>query len=577
MPSLRPWAGFAIIVLATLLCGPSLVSAAWANLGMLPLRDGFLAAETDRSYPLYDVLGYNRYGSRAVARLRHAVAWDQAAVAPRWAMGRAWLGMGNGEAAAESMQPLLGHVAHNPLLYHDALRAFSQSARPDAVVALYDSAKLPEPTQAMSDSVALAYLQEGRTQKHDLDEMVRLRPGDLYVNYYLWRATVKDGRWQAAEAYSEALTHFPAEALTPTDDRLLDYAVQVIPLLLEDGFWDRRDAGNVAAYLVWKHSEAVSVRVLIQKLAISYPLQWEWPFYLGEAYHRGGDLVEAEQAYHRALMIDPSHAPIYLRLGLVSQALGRHASGTGARQPLQQAAAYYRHYYTLASDDLVGVRLLIEVCTELQELELDSQHCLDAQAIKEEAEARADGRLVVAEVLGVPVAHVRLGENLLNNGTFERWIGPQPENWRLGTYLGRSREMGLYFADEDTFAAVGSTARIIGFWGGNLPDGTTTHAEYVADPVLMTNGTYVVSVRYASQDSDGVDLLYLGEYARADGVVLVHAGLPSTNGRWITKHVVFGGPAEATTIWTLIRNWGEGQIWVDEAMIRQILPEKSSP
>jgi len=138
------------------------------------------------------------------------------------------------------------------------------------VLALYEAAPPPLPTQAVSDAVALAYLVqvtrgqgEGETGR-GWEKALELRPGDLYLNYRLWKQAQEAGDVRAAVAYSETLTYFPLEAVDPTDERLLGYAAQVIPKLLEEGVWDREKTLNVVSYLVWQHNTAAGVVQLFE-------------------------------------------------------------------------------------------------------------------------------------------------------------------------------------------------------------------------------------------------------------------------------------------------------------------------
>jgi len=41
------------------------------------------------------------------------------------------------------------------------------------------------------------------------------------------------------------LTYFSLEAIHPADERLLDYAADVVPALLDEGLWDRGQILNV--------------------------------------------------------------------------------------------------------------------------------------------------------------------------------------------------------------------------------------------------------------------------------------------------------------------------------------------
>lgn len=168
------------------------------------------------------------------------------------------------------------------------------------------------------DAIAVAYLDAGGREV--LEKVKWLRPGDLYVNYRLWKEAQQAGDLTSAAAYSEMLTYFPLEAISPADERLLDYAAEVIPVLLDEGLWDRDKTLNVVSFLVWQHHGADGVAWLLEQLMERYPAEPEWPFYLAELYHRRGDLDRAETVYRHVLALDPNYAPAYLRIGMLYEA-----------------------------------------------------------------------------------------------------------------------------------------------------------------------------------------------------------------------------------------------------------------
>ena len=337
----------AILLAALLLHGPALLSRAMGNAGMVALRDALLFEVTHPDaplragvYPLYNALP-ERKAEPPVAMLRRAVALDSNSPTARWGLGRAALVMGDEATAADALQPLTGRVKHNPLLYHDALAAFSYGGKHAEVIALYEAVSPPERTRAVSDTVALAYLDlatggqgdkgtrrqgEGETGQL-LERAKKLRPGDLYANYHLWAQVRQGGDLEAMAAYSETLTYFPLEAIDPGDERLLDYAAEVIPALLEDGLWDREKTLNVVSYLVWQHDEATGVERLLEQLVERYPTEPGWPFYLAELYHRRGDLEQAEAAYRQVLAVDSEYAQVYLRIGMLYEARAKGEMG----------------------------------------------------------------------------------------------------------------------------------------------------------------------------------------------------------------------------------------------------------
>jgi len=320
--------------LVLLLRASMLASAAWGNVGMLALRDELMAQAdvAPGAYPVYEALDETAATARVMQTLRRAVALDEDSLAARWALGRAALAMGDGEAAADALRPLTEGARRNPLLYDDALTAFSHGWRPAEVVALYEAVPPPQWTSAVSDTVALAYLEGSIGAREQggrgaLERVRELRPGDLYANYHLWMQARQDGDLGAAAAYSETLTYFPLEAIDPGDERLLDYVAEAILALLEDGLWDRDKTLNVVSFLVWQHNGATGVERLLEQLTERYPTEPEWPFYLAELYHRRGDLDHAEAAYQQVLAVDPEYAQAYLCIGMLYETRAEGETG----------------------------------------------------------------------------------------------------------------------------------------------------------------------------------------------------------------------------------------------------------
>jgi tetratricopeptide (TPR) repeat protein len=312
------------VALLLLLRGPMLVSVVWGNAGMLTLRDELIAQAdfAPGTYPVFDVLDDTPATARALQDLRRAAELGGGRLAAQWALGRAALAVGDAETAADALGPLAGSVGRNLLLYDDALTALSHGGRPEGVIAFYESAPPPQPTQAISDAVALAYLERGRgageqASRRALERAKELRPGDLYANCLLWQRAQAAGDAEAAAAYSEMLTHFPLEAVHPADERLLDYVAEVAPALLEDGLWHREKMIHVISFLVSEHENATGVECLLGRLVERYPTEPDWRFYLAELYHRRGELERAEAAYRQVLETDATYAQACLCLGMI--------------------------------------------------------------------------------------------------------------------------------------------------------------------------------------------------------------------------------------------------------------------
>jgi hypothetical protein len=290
-----------LLIIGGLLQGPALLARLLGNLGMIAFRNAlFLEVPEpvpDRqsgAYPLYQTLSTSDAQSR-VSLLRRAIALDHDSVAIRWGLGRQALAVGDAITAVEALEPIVNQAKYNSLLHQDAWIAFSHAQMPHQVIALYESFPPQRWTRVMSDTMALAYLEtEGQGA---LEEVGWLRPGDLYVNYHLWQEAQRIGDLTGAAAYREMLTHFPMGAVSPADERLLDYVADVVPDLLEEGLWHRDKALDVISFLVWRHNGAPGVERLLERLVERYPAEPDWPFYLAELYHGRGDLERAEAAW----------------------------------------------------------------------------------------------------------------------------------------------------------------------------------------------------------------------------------------------------------------------------------------
>ncbi|MBN1919616.1 MAG: hypothetical protein JW892_00100 [Anaerolineae bacterium] len=544
----------------------ALASMFHVNFAMLDFRN-MLVEQEPRVPDIYPFYGLFEGDSRIIHIadvLERAVVLSQGSFTASWSLGRVALASGSADRATEVLEKWTDRAQRNPLLYMDLLTSFDKIHAAANVVTVYESAPLPLVTRTISDTVALAYMDlnsiVGTEQKNYsvLKCAATLRPEDLYVNYHLWRLTQKSDD-QTTAGYREALIHYPFEAVNPTDMRLLDYAMEVMPALRADGVWDRDQLSTLVSYLVWRHGSLLSVQDLLQELARLYPSEPEWPFYLGEAFHRHGDWARAEQAYLQALSIDPGYATAYLRLGLVSEARCKEndsACDTAAFE-------WYSQYHALAPNDVFALMKLTQLC--------EDTGCYELGLWREELRMHTDGRLFVANQLGVPVDTVRLGPDLVTNAGFEKWRDQNPEGWALGIYQGQNRNCGYYAAGEDDLIFGMGVARIIALWEHVVPEQARTYAEYIGTAHPYGDERYLISLRYASQDPDNMDLVFLGENTVVGGTRLAYAGVKDSNRQWFVKHILIDGASISTPLTPLIRNWGRGQLWIDALEIRPVI------
>jgi tetratricopeptide (TPR) repeat protein len=387
-----------------------------------------------------------------------------------------------------------------------------------------------------------------------------LRPGDLYTNYVLLKEAQEAGDEEGAATHIEKLVHFPLEAVHPYDERLLDYAGQVIPSLLREGLWDEAKTLNVLSFLVWQHSEAPGVERLLQRLEEEYPPQPVWPFYLGELYQRRGDLGRAETSYHRTLTLAPGFGQVYLRLGMVRETKART---TGTQADWEAAAHWFGQYREISPGDPLGLEQLVEVSQSLGRPE--------TSMLREELETLTNCRQAIADLFGIPPDSVEFGSNLIENGGLAGWHETSLLHWSFIAHLGDEGKNGLSFTGSDTLYEEGGTARITTLWRRPLPDGSGAFAEYVGSPLSLDTGTFLFSVEYcADRLTEGIVLAYLGDYAHPGGPVLVHEELPALNGQCSAACFLVSQPSLVAQVMPLIRNWATGNLWIQEVRLRSV-------
>jgi len=586
----RPWL-VPVLLVALLVILPRLVADGLANAGSLALARAALTIDEDGSGGQSTKLL-----ERARTRFEQALTWHGSHSAARWGLARAMLAFGKPGAgsdeeatvAADALRPLVIDGTHNLLLYQDALIAFNRSGRPDDAITLYEANQSVEQTQTTSTTVASAYLQRGTPG--DLQRALALHPNDLYANYQLWRAARDAGDVRTVTTLSDTLVYFPLEAVNPVDERLLDYAAETIPSLLDEGMWDREKVLRVASFLVWQHNEAVSVERLLEQLVRRYPAEPDWPFCLAELYHRQGDLGRAEVAYWRVLVVDPEYAQAYLRLGMVAEEKSQ-ISNPKSQEQVREAAKWYEQYYRMVPDDLLGLKYLAEVCTALEEAREEDESCRQAAlqiesqeerairnspaaVLREALEAYTDDRRIVAELLRVPAEAVELEPNLVENGGFEDWDSTKLTGWWVSDMAtGGSWNKGLFVNSKDELIAWESIAgRVNGLWLQYRSDKEPGRSGYlqIDEKKLTAASPYVLSFYYRTTGvPDGAAAVWVSD----NNLVLFGHDhrLPATNGRWWRFAVVgWNRSGDVATVRLLLRSFMAGQVWFDDVQLRAV-------
>lgn len=541
----------------------------FVNTGMLAYRDavwGLIDPTTD-TYPTNKQVDITIQTNHMLRYLQQAVELDPTNSTARWAVGRALARTGDSATASQVLSESSAAFMNNPLFIADAVSVLSTAEKPTSIVNLYESIPRPELTEIISDTVALAYLDLITSTGDDQDttqwlEKVRqLRPDDLYANYRLWEAANASGSDSIAQMYSDSLSRFSKSAVVPSKPRLLlEYALTVVPLLRQKGLWDQNKTANMAAYLVWKYSESTVVEAMLEQMATLWPAEGDWPFFLGELYHRRGDWERSREAYLRAVSLNPVSPAVYFRLGMIEE-----ASCESQKEPckgIETAYDWYEQYFLMAPNDIWVSSKTAELSERLGKLDIAAS--TNANSSNDRSDA--------AKLLGVPETSLQLGPNLVQNGDFQTWAGANPAGWQLGTYAGTNEDHGVYIAGKDMLSPSGNAGRVLSLWGGATPDGAVTYSEYFSTiPITVTNAHYLVTVEYKQRASDEVDLLLIGDMSQSGGHTLVKSGLTDTDDQWLRKTMLVEGVPTSTGMTLLVRNWGQGQLWINEITVREVL------
>lgn len=485
--------------------------------------------------------------------LRAAVDLDATNTTARWALGRIAISIGDSTLASTVLEPLLGSVHQNPLLYIDILIGYSRSNNPQRLTDLVESTPLPLRTTVLSDTIAVAYLDLGDAQS--LDKARNFRPNDLYINYSLWKEAEEDRAVYDKVQYRERLERFQLDAIAPADDRLLEYVARVIPQLLDNGIWDKKKSQIVVSYLVWQHAESPAVEKLILDLATRFSNEPQWLFYLAEMYHRRGDLELSEQTYRQIVHQWPDFSPGYLRLGMVSEE--RCGAKDPARDCLLKALDSYEKYHKYAPDDLAGLKRFIAVAQLLQRTDVQSlQSQLDQLVGPNGAEQTA---------------------NLVVNSSFDRWKDNVPTSWIIDSHVGNvTRDDGLCTAGPDDFGGIsGTAARVTCFWFGQQTDkepgrygiwlwfeDENNHIE--TKTRFAQNQEYKISLDYRTADlPNGMVHLIIPGLLNSD------VRLPATEREWRSFKAVDVSEGD-NLVRPLINVWAPGEVWLDNIEIYEV-------
>jgi len=549
-PAIVITAALLILIVIIFFWGNELVTAIYNNLGSIELNRALLdqSTETNAQSPgtLELYTRSTKYLLQALQRGRNSARVQQSLAKAYRGLARAYVERGEFDKA----KPIL--------------EAFLEEDPDDQFVLRY---------------VAKAYVgsKEFAKAKPMLEALLEQNPEDQLVLYDLARVYEEVGERERAAGNYETLRYFNLE-----EGKIPPYLASLTVKLEEYGIWGRDEISNMVSFLVWQEEWGQAEEVL-DYMSNRYPDEPLWAFYRGEIYDRRGDWEKAAEAYERVIKMEPGYAEAYLRMGWMYE---RKAIGDKqqAISDLDAAAIWYGRYRELASEDLVGLKRLMEVYKRLGRLE-------EARLLQKEWEVRTDDKRIVAEVLGIGEDDFELGENLVKNGGFEEGkLEPRWWGW-LPMVDGRDYNAASFVGGVDEFEAYEGVRalRIDGFWIQRKPELQWARAGYwygyQKDGIqlkswanwykekaieLKSNTLYLLSFYYKTKHlregnaavwiSSNPEVLFANDYM-----------LPNTDGSW-RRFVAISwnrkGGMDRTK--PLLRSWGVGNAWFDGVEMREI-------
>gem|GEM_PF-6190540 len=380
------------------------------------------------------------------------------------------------------------------------------------------------------------------------------QPGNLYALYWLTRSESFD-----KETRYERMRNFTLKDIQPGDSRLRARLVQVIPDLVQDGVWDTDSTLHVISYWMWQGEYDLAesaIEALREQLGASTA-----DFYVLQAARYRQDSDRLETLLQKMLTSAPSDPILFLEIGRDYEVLGQ----------LDEAAKWFAKYYERVPEDLMGLAALGRVFEALGE-----EYTGRDQQIKRILDERAGVEGAVAELLNVDQSLLSLGPDLLE-GDFETSDTISGREWGWSSMVGEGKwGDGLFIGDQDCFNAWKGdcSVRVDSFWTRPISEvqGTDGRCGYWSKAVtLEPEALYVFAVSYMTEAMQSDDV---GLWLSSDPQVMYayEHYLPQTDGLWRRFYVVGTNQTmRRADIAPLLRLWGEGIVWFDDASFQQIM------
>jgi tetratricopeptide (TPR) repeat protein len=372
-----------VFILIGFKCILSLIFLGLSNIVMLEFRSELLelgAEFNNCTYPLIGALHDNQlYISRLLMEIASNISNDDNH--GYWVRGRIALAEGDFQSAAHAMNMIDIEYWDNPVLFQDAWVAFDLGVEFENLIYLYkvssSSNNIPYPystrlptsikERVISDTLSLAYLDT--MGDGGLGSVLQFRPNDAYVNYYL-REQIKQS--EDRQIYEEEFPELSLASFYSTDKRYLEYTLQSIPFLVEEGVLNIEVASRILRFFVSYYQGEVEVSDALVELAEFSSSNSEIPFCLAEYHRVRGELDSAKEIYQKLYTSDPQNSIILLRMGMILEAKCDNGESNFCEDELRRAVNGYEKYCSFEPNNLFCDKKLADAYEFLDSIKNDS-------------------------------------------------------------------------------------------------------------------------------------------------------------------------------------------------------------
>lgn len=266
------------ILVAYLWLQPYVLSVYHTEVAGRLLNDCLVPVYPDRLAPerVVDVAGLQA----AVGHLKEAIRLDPRNVQAMRLLARAYLSLGQPQAALEILQRALAIRPKNPLLHlevadvYDAL-GYAEEARREYKRGGIGSRNAPLVANCLKLADAQMQGGSGEIAIHLWYETLILDPNNLYALYHLYKIHNELGDTKHAAIYLERLVSMnPKEVAVPLDFRLAEYQAQAMIALVKEKIWERERMLAIVSNQAQQSTDPLSRLITARLLEI---LLSQWP------------------------------------------------------------------------------------------------------------------------------------------------------------------------------------------------------------------------------------------------------------------------------------------------------------